>query len=521
MRNRVIECIAIGGIVMIAGISAVGAQNQTSDVSPVLLEDTLPFRISIELADFSLPSGLQSYVAGTSGGRWLMLAGRINGLHGFNNDDSNFPPNQQNTMVFVVDPVQQTVVTRSLADPGAGLSQAQIDLLSVTSAQSYQRGRTLYISGGYGIDTAAATFSTKDALTAIDVPALMQWVVNPPPGDTAAQHIRQIHDPIFQVTGGQMRLGANGVTLLMFGQDFVGANVISANGTYTEQVRRMRIVDDAVALSVVPLVALPAVPDANYRRRDLNIVPTMRNGADAGWTALSGVFTPGNGVWTVPVDIASDGTPSMADPSSAATFKQAMNGYVSANFGAYSADTDRMYTVLLGGISYGYFAGGALVTDAELPFINQVTTVLHGANGTDSQYLMSAEYPLIASTGSNPGNALLFGSAAHVFATAGLPRYANGVLDLDLIGTQPRIVGYIVGGIMSTLPNTVTQSDTAASPTIFKVTLTSLRTPVVVQARPVPMLSPWELLAFALLVGAMGTASLRAGNMKIGSPPRT
>jgi hypothetical protein len=154
--------------------------------------------------------------------------------------------------------------------------QSQVDLLSVTSAQSYQLGSTLYMTGGYGVDTASGNFTTKDALTAIDVPALMQWVVNASPGDTAAQHIRQIHDPIFQVTGGAMKLGAGGVTMLIFGQNFVGAYVGSANGTYTEQVRRFRIVDDGVNLSVVPLGALPALPDPDYRRRDLNVVPLIR-----------------------------------------------------------------------------------------------------------------------------------------------------------------------------------------------------------------------------------------------------
>jgi hypothetical protein len=275
MKSCIFRLTGIGVAILLGGISTVCAQNQTPDVSPILPEDSLPLRISIEQADFSLPSGVQSYVAGTFGGRWLILAGRINGLHGFNNDNSNFPPNQQNSTVFVVDPDQKTVATRSLTAPGSGLTQSQVDLLSVTSAQSYQLGNTLY-------------------------------------------------------------------------------------------------------------------------------------------------------------------------------------------------------TILLGGISFGYFANGAFVTDAELPFINQITTIRHGSDGVVSQYLMSSEYPFIASTGSNPGNQLLFGARAHLFAAGRLPAYGNGVLDLDQLGgSQSRVVGYIVGGIMSTLPNTNTQSDSAASPYIFKVTLTS------------------------------------------------
>src|SRR6476469_5463501 len=273
MKKCISRCLSTGVAIFLGAVSTVFAQNQTPDVTPILPEDSLPLRITLQQAHFSLPSGVQSFVAGRFGGRWLILAGRINGLHGFGNNDNNFPPNQQNTTVFVVDPVQETVATRSFTDPESGLTQSQIDLLSVTSAQSYQLGTTLYMTGGYGVDTASGNFTTKDALTAIDIPALMHWVVNASPGEKAAQHIRQIHDPLFQVTGGAMKLGAGGVTLLMFGQNFVGANVGSANGKCSEQVYRFRIVDDGLNMSVIPLAALPALPDPNYLRRDLNIVP--------------------------------------------------------------------------------------------------------------------------------------------------------------------------------------------------------------------------------------------------------
>ena len=114
------------------------ADNQTATLSRVLSSNAVPFSIQIQQAAFQLPSGLQSYVRGTNDGKWLLLAGRINGLHGFNDSNNNFPPDTQNTTVFVVDPYLQTVTTRSLTDAGSGLTQAQIDLLSVTAAQSSQ-----------------------------------------------------------------------------------------------------------------------------------------------------------------------------------------------------------------------------------------------------------------------------------------------------------------------------------------------------------------------------------------------
>lgn len=325
-RKRWRACCCLIAAIVAGSIATVSAQNQTPGVSPVYYGRELPYRVTVEQAGFVLPSGLHSFASATFGGRWLMLAGRINGLHGFENDDNNFPPNQQNTTVFVVDPTVGAVYTRSLTGAGAGLTQAQIDVLSVTSGQSYQIGNTLYMTGGYGVDTAGATFSTKDVLTAIDVPGLMQWVV----------------------------------------------------------------------------------------------------------------------------------------------------------------------------------AQGKLTTDPELPFINQITTVRHGADGTVTQFLMDAEYPVIASTGSNPGNRLLFGAGARFFPVAGLPAYPNGVIALDQLGSQSRLVGYVGGGIMSTLPNTNTQSDSAASPYVFRVTVSPQP-----MEEPIPVLSTVGLALVVLLVAAASMTAIR------------
>ena len=219
-------------------------------------------------------------------------------MHDFNDDDNNFPPRKQNTTVYVVDPARQTVSSKSLADPRSGLTQRQIDLLSVTSPQAYQVGATLYMTGGYGVDTATGQFSTKDALTAIYVPGLMHWVEEVVANETAAQYIRQIFDPIFQVTGGYMTQAPRNLTLLIFGQNFEGFYVPSSSGVYTQQVRRFRIVgrrDHPVVLSKahVDTLSTPIPPDPNYRRRDLNVVPVVtatRGLPVSSWVALSGVL---------------------------------------------------------------------------------------------------------------------------------------------------------------------------------------------------------------------------------------
>lgn len=450
------------------------SDNQTPVLSPIYSGADLPFNIAIEEAAFQLPNGVHSGVFANYQSLWLLLAGRTNGMHTFNNDNNNFPPQEQNKIVYVVDPINQVVYSRSLADAGSGLTQHQIDLLSVTSPQFYQTEKTLYITGGYGVDSATGLFSTKDVLTAIDIRGLVNWVVYPLAQGTAAQHIRQITNPVFQVTGGEMGQIGNEPTLLMFGQNFKGFYLASSNGEYTEQVRRFHIIDDGVKLKVKVLDPKPHHQDVSFRRRDLNILPTIyeKEGfLHQRFVAFSGVFTPLTGIWTIPVNISPSGSTSMKSPASKHAFRQGMNNYVCACVGLFSKKSQEMFNILLGGISFGFFQNGVFMTDNEIPFINQVTTVRIGKHDKFDQFLMQNEYPVIPSTGSNPGNTLLFGAGALFILPENIPTYSNDVVKFDAIH-GPTLVGYVVGGIMSTVPNTETASDSAASPYIFKVTVT-------------------------------------------------
>ncbi|MCE2984098.1 MAG: hypothetical protein LW832_11110 [Parachlamydia sp.] len=448
--------------------------NQTDTISPIFPESSLPFRVSIEQADFSLPAGIHSGAFGSHQGKWLFIAGRTNGLHGFNDNTNNFPPEEQNQTVYVVDPVKKRVFSRGLSDPSSDLNARQIDFLSVTSPQFFQEGETLYITGGYGVDSSTGLFSTKPVLTAIDLPSLIHWVVK---GKGSASHcIEQYIDPQFQVTGGLMGRIDDHPFLLIFGQNFQGYYVPGSNGDYTRQVRRFKIKENC-HLSAVFLKPKPVLPDPAYRRRDLNVVPMLfykSKGWEAGWVALSGVFTEQGGIWTIPIEIDKNGKSTMASPLDPQAFRQGMNNYTSAAFGLFSRKEKTVYTVLLGGITFGYFDNGVFQTDYLFPFTNQVTTVSRNHKGQYRQYFMSAAYPLILSTASNPGNPLLFGAGAQFVPNPDLKTTENGLYTLDCLCGRV-LAGYIVGGIQSTLPNTNTESDTAASPYIFKVYLKAYR----------------------------------------------
>lgn len=471
--KKMLRCIKCLFILIAWGFAPLVGQNQTPSTTPVLTDQNLPFSIRIELADFSLSNGLHSYASAVHNGKWLFLAGRTNGMHGFSPGDDNFPPQKQNTVVYVVDPIKRIVKSRALDDEGSGLTQHQIDTLSVTSPQYYQSDSTLYVTGGYGVNSSTGQFSTKESLSAIDVPGLIHWVSNNDPSLSAAQYIRQINNDVFRVTGGYMDKIGNHPTLLVFGQNFQGYYSSESNGDYIQKVRRFNIIDDGTNLQVEILPSSPQDPNPDYRRRDLNVVPVLKkqNGhLKEGLVAFSGVFTLDGGIWNVPVEISADGSSSMADPNISSTFKQGMNNYISSTLGLFSESTGDMYTVFLGGLSFGYFnSEGQFQTDEEIPFINQVTTVKIDNGGYYSQYLLDSEYPVILSTRTNPGNQLLFGAASQLMNAQGVPTYSNGVLNLDALPNEPVLAGYIVGGIQSTLPNTNTRADSAASYYIFNV----------------------------------------------------
>jgi hypothetical protein len=496
--------------------------NQTSNLMIPLPENSLPYRISIEQADFTLPAGLHSFAYAVYEGEWLLIAGRTNGLHDVDNTDPNinpFPPSQQNTLVYVVNPKTKATYYRSLYDPSAQISQAQIDLLSASNTLFYyaKKKNTLYVVGGYGLDTASNTMGTKPALTAIDVPNLIKWVKNPAKSKSASECVRTIFHPVFQLTGGVMlQSDEHQPYLLAFGQNFDGNYVASSNGTYSQQIRPIQIIDNGRTL-FVQLYRQPD-PIPSYRRRDLNVVPIVKKNKKSltmTFSALSGVFTPSDinnapGAWTVPIEIDPDGSSRMLDPNNPNTFAQAMNNYSCANVGLYSRKKNSMYTLLFGGISAALFsdgsncntdpnpqcncctawvsASGSIFTPCcNLPFTNDVTTIEIDKHGVYRQYIMNESFPIINSSpptcpGFPPmtcaGDPLqtiyLFGANSAFIPVDGLPTFPNDVIALDKLSKQPVHIGYIVGGIASTISDTNCTTDTQSSYYVFKVTISPL-----------------------------------------------
>ncbi|OGN62179.1 MAG: hypothetical protein A3F09_02815 [Chlamydiae bacterium RIFCSPHIGHO2_12_FULL_49_11] len=426
----------------------------------------------MEAASFTLASGVHSYVRAVYDGKWILIGGRTNGLHGFQ-DSGNFPASSQNDLVQVVDPSTGTVWSRLLTDPSSGLTPEQIYTLNVTAAQGFQDSDMLYMIGGYGYDPGRNENSTKSTLSVIRLPGLIKWVMNTDPSETFANNLRQTTHPLLKVAGGHLtRVNKHKPVLLIFGQDFDGNYLVSSNGAYTQQVRAFHVIDNGKSLYIKPCPI--EAPNANYRRRDFPVGPIIsQNGKalDPSVVVWAGVFTTiGDGYWTVPVSILPHGVTAMADPNGSTTFRQGMNIYNAATSGLFSKSERAMYQIFFGGISYVTVSDSMFSTDSEFPFINTVTATRIDKSGSVTQHLLSS-FPTILQTTVFPGQPFLFGAEAWFFPASGVQLFPSGVISLDDLGAGPVVVGYVVGGIQSRVPNTSSMSESAASAFVFRVTV--------------------------------------------------
>jgi hypothetical protein len=279
--------------------------------------------------------------------------------------------------------------------------------------------------------------------------------------------LQQIHNPLFQVTGGEMKLLGN-QAFLVLGQDFQG-NYFSptATQTYTDEIQSFGITysgatPDSLAITTGSYQAQNDQVD--FRRRDYNLGDIVQSGLQTALEVYGGVFTPG--APTDPNQGQGYQTPIVVNGIGATqlgTYQQFFSQYSAPNIGLYDMTSQSMYTIFLGGIGlYDYnFATGALTENTGLPFVDDVTTLEQGqgVNGGSQEYEMPSQLPG------------LYGAEARFFPTPGLPEYSNGVIQLNQL-TQPTTLGFMYGGILSTAADTTDQAtQTSATNALFQIVL--------------------------------------------------
>jgi hypothetical protein len=409
---------------------------------------TTPFDIYIEPISITELGGLQAYAFGQHNNKWLIVGGRLDGLHR-RQPFAAFDVAGNNNQLIVIDPVAQQKWTA----PITSLSVALREQLSSTNMEFHQDGNYLYILGGYGYNNATASRKTFDNLTAIDVPSVINAIIS---GTSFTDGFRQISDVEFAVTGGHLKK-INNTFYLVGGNKFDGNYNPMGNPTYTQvytdAIRKFNITDDGTTITVSHL---PTITDAaNLHRRDYNAVPQVLPNGTEGITAFSGVFQP-----TVDLPFLNcvniDSTGYFVNNS----FQQYYNHYHCAVLPLYSVSKNEMHSVFFGGIAQYYDNSGTLVQDNNVPFVKTIARITRNSAGIMAEYKLPVEMPG------------LLGAGSEFIPITSVPHYTNEVFKLDDFTSDSTLVGYIYGGISSTDANiffTNTGTQSTASNQIFKV----------------------------------------------------
>ncbi len=403
------------------------AQAQPEDPS------SAPFALSLQPVSWTGMPGLQSYAHGEHGGQWLLIGGRLDGLHR-RQPWASFDLAGHNDRAWVVDPATGQAWSAALD----GLPSAVAEQFSATNINHAQAGSRLYLVGGYGYSATAGDHITHPVLSEVDLPGFMAAVRE---GTDLAPHVRHVVDQDMAVTGGQLA-ERDGTFYLAGGQRFDGLYNPMGHPThvqtYTNAIRRFRV-SDAGALAVT---WRPAWEDSTVlHRRDYNLAPALFPDGRYGWTMYTGVFQYAADLpWLSVVDLDSAGFAERPG------FTQYLSHYHSANATFHSAAEGALHTLFFGGIAeYTLDAGGNLVQDTDVPFVSTISRVTRSPDGTTAEYALPVAMPG------------LLGAGAVFFPRADLPLAAPGILDLDalraLAGEDSLLLGHVYGGIRSTAPN--------------------------------------------------------------------
>ena len=415
-----------------------------------LAQSTFPYDIVLTPVTVTGLPGLHSYAFAQNNGKWLIIGGRKDGIHA-RQPFNAFPGSENNTDIYVVDIATNQFWSASVNVLSTGLQEQ----LQSTNMNFYQDDDTLYIIGGYAFSVSANDHITHDKLTAIDVPNLINAIIN---GTSISSYFKQIVNPNFAITGGQLGKIGNDFYLIG-GHQFDGRynpmNNPTFIQTYSSSIRKFQIDNSGTQLSISNYSEI--VDATHLHRRDYNLVPQVFSNGELGYTISSGVFQISADLpYLYPVDIkASEYFPQTQ-------FNQYLSNYHSGSVGLYNATLNEMHSLFFGGMSQYYYQSGTLIQDNTVPFVKTISRVSRLADGTLEEYQLPTEMPALK------------GSGAEFIPNENLPHYSNEVIQLANITANEFIIGHLYGGILTTSASAFTDNQTnltSADTSIYEVKL--------------------------------------------------
>ncbi len=422
--------------------------------------ERFPFDVELVEVEIHEMPGLHSFAFAQHEGRWLLIGGRLDGLHA-RQPMRSFPSADNNTDIYLVDPIERRVRSVSVLD----LPAPQAEQLQSTNMNFHQAGETLFIMGGYGFSPTAGDHITFPSLITIDVPGMIRAIEE---NSDIAPFVRRVAGDEYAVTGGQ--LGRIGDELyLVGGHRFDGRynpmSMPTFRQEYTNQIRVFSIpAGDSPTHEVAPVVRLVRsfTDKAHLRRRDYNLVPQILPNGTGSYMVSSGVFQADADLpFLYPVEITADGYRPVPE------FRQLLSNYHSAKLPLYDDETGEMHTIFFGGLAQYYYQDGSLIRDDLVPFVDTISRVTRSPDGTYREYALPEQMPGLVGTSGEfiPVTTFLHGDPA-VFRSGHL---SDG----------PVVVGHIVGGIRSPQANPFFSNRThltAADSSVYAVVLTRTET---------------------------------------------
>lgn len=413
---------------------------------------TIPFNYSLKLKPVTVSglSGLHSFAVAQSGGKWLVIGGRKDGIHA-RQPFNAFLAASSNTDIYVVDVNTNQYWTASVNTLATGLKEQ----LQSTNMNFYQDEDSLYIIGGYGYSATIADHVTYPNLTSVSVSGLINAIVN---GTPITPNFKQIIDSRFAINGGH--LGKIGSTFyLVGGHKFNGRYNPMAMATYTQTyvdgLSKFNINNSGTGLSVSNYTK--TIDMVHLHRRDYNLMPQIFPTGEEGYTISSGVFQIGIDLpFLYPVDIKASGhTP-------VTTFNQYLSNYHSANISTFDSINNTMHSLFFGGMSQYSYIAGVLTQDNNVPFVKTISRVSRNATGVLQENVFPIEMPA------------LIGASAEFIPNHAVPHYHSEIIKLSQITADSTLLGHIYGGIYSTQIDAFTANNTgatSANSTIYEVWL--------------------------------------------------
>lgn len=393
-------------------IGAVDAQNFSLNLIPLEIEEL---------------GGLQSFAFGHSHGEYLLIGGRLDGLHR-RQPWASFDLAGHNDQITVVDPKNGEVWKHSISE----LPEILRDQLKSANICFDQKGDYLFLVGGYGYSEEVQNHITFPLLTIIHVPGMIEAVKR---NSELQLQIQVIAHEKMAVTGGSLNR-IHDEFYLIGGQKFIGHyNPMGPDHgpgfeqVYTNEIRKFRVEGSFPNFS---LIMGESHHDRELlHRRDYNALEQILPGGRQGIIAFSGVFQE-----DIDLPFLNAVVIDSSKVLEAENFEQLYNHYHCPKVPLYSMDSQEMTTIFFGGIAQFYDQDGILVQDQNVPFVKTIAKVSMNQNGQLNEVKLEEEMPGFLGTG------------AEFLPLNNLPVSERGVLLFDELPDSTHI-GYILGGISS------------------------------------------------------------------------